>query len=170
MSLSIRRARPEDLDALYGIESACFPPEQGAEQASIGRRLAAYPGHILVALENGVPVGHIMGPVIDRPYIEDPMFADESCHREDHPHQAVFSLAVLPEYRCKGVGGALLRALIDLARREGRKSVTLTCLEGKVPYYAGFGFEDRGVGASVHGGVPWHDMVLPLEGREGGAQ
>ena len=170
MSLSIRKARREDLAALYAIESACFPPEQGAEQETIRRRLEAYPGHILVALEEGRAVGHIMGPVIDLPYIEDPMFADETCHGEDHPHQAVFSLAVLPQAQRQGVGGALLRAFIAQAREEGRESVTLTCLEEKVPYYARFGFEDRGVGESLHGGVSWHNMVLPLGGREGGAQ
>lgn len=169
MSLIIRTARPEDLDALFATESACFPPEQGASRDAIRRRLEVYPGHILLALEGNVPVGHIMGPVIDPPYIADEMFADESCHREDHPHQAVFSLAVRPEAQGRGVGGALLRALTDLSRQEGRRSVTLTCLSEKVPYYARFGFEDRGIGASVHGGVPWHNMVLPLGGREGGA-
>ena len=157
-----RPARPEDLEALFAVEAASFPPEQGASRDTIRRRLIAYPGHILAAVEGDILVGHIMGPAIAPPYIEDPMFADESCHREDHPHQAVFSLAVLPEARGRGIGGRLLAAMADLARRQGRRTVTLTCLAEKVPYYARFGFEDRGVGRSVHGGVPWHNMVLPL--------
>ena len=52
--------------------------------------------------------------------------------------------------------------MADLARREGRRGVTLTCLDAKVGYYAAFGFHDHGVGGSVHGGVPWHNMVLDL--------
>ena len=166
MPLTIRPARPEDLEALFAVESASFPPEQGASRDTIRRRLSAYPGHILAAVEGGTLVGHIMGPVIDAPYIEDPMFADESCHREDHPYQAVFSLAVLPGARGRGVGGRLLEAMADLARRQGRLAVTLTCLAEKVSYYAAFGYEDRGVGQSVHGGVPWHNMVLPLKAEK----
>ena len=169
MPLTIRSARPEDLETLFAVESASFPPEQGAGRETIRRRLAAYPGHILAALEDGVLVGHIMGPVIAVPYLQDPMFADEGCHSENHPYQAVFSLAVRPEARGRGVGGRLLAAMEDLARRQERRAVTLTCLEEKVPYYARFGYEDRGVGASVHGGVSWHDMVLPL-GAEKEAQ
>ncbi len=162
MPLTIRFARREDLEALFAVESASFPPEQGADRETIRRRLSAYPGHILAAVEGETLVGHIMGPVIAVPYIEDPMFGDEGCHSEDHPHQAVFSLAVLPKARGRGIGGRLLAAMAELARRQGRQSVTLTCLREKVPYYARFGYEDRGVGASVHGGVPWHNMVLPL--------
>ena len=71
-------------------------------------------------------------------------------------------LAVLPAFRRRGFGGQLMGAMADLARREGRRGVTLTCLDAKVGYYAAFGFHDHGVGGSVHGGVPWHNMVLDL--------
>ena len=53
-------------------------------------------------------------------------------------------------------------ALILQARREGRAAVTLTCREHKVAYYESFGFKNLGVAASVHGGVTWYDMYLPL--------
>ena len=51
MPLTIRFARREDLEALFAVESASFPPEQGADRETIRRRLSAYPGHILAAVE-----------------------------------------------------------------------------------------------------------------------
>ena len=160
--LHIRTACPADLAAYAAFEAACFPPEQVASREDLARRLTAYPGHILIGEHSGAAAGYIMGPVIDRLYIEDHMFADPGCHSPAGPYQSVFSLAVLPAFRGRGFGGQLIRAMADLARREGRRAVTLTCLEAKVGYYAAFGFQDHGVGQSVHGGVPWHNMVLCL--------
>ena len=161
--LHIRPGAAGDLDRCAAIESACFPPEQAASREDIRRRLAAYPRHVLVGEWAGEMVGHVMGPVIQSLYIDDAMFADTRCHDPAAPYQAVFSLAVLPAFRRRGFGGQLMGAMADLARREGRRAVTLTCRDFKVPYYAALGFRDCGVGNSVHGGVAWHNMVLDLQ-------
>ena len=95
--------------------------------------------------------------------IEDEMFADVGCHSGENPYQSVFSLAVHPDFQCRGYGRLLLNALIQQARREHRLAVTLTCREHKIAYYESFGFKNLGLAASVHGGVPWYDMYLPLE-------
>ena len=160
--LHIRTARPADLTACAAIESACFPPEQAARLEDLRQRLAAYPDHILVGERQGAIAGYIMGPVIGQPYIEDNMFTDPGGHDPAGPYQSVFSLAVLPAFQHRGLGGQLIRAMADLARREGRRAVTLTCLDSKVGYYAAFGFQAPGGGSSVHGGVPWHNMLLEL--------
>ena len=62
------------------------------------------------------------------------MFADETCHGEDHPHQAVFSLAVLPQAQRQGVGPTH-------RDRRGKSWMLfivrlLLCPQGAVPYYA----------------------------------
>jgi len=162
MELTVRSAVMADLDRCAAIESACFPPTQAASRDSIRRRIGAYPHHILLGEVDGLVVGFAMGPVIDRPTIVDEMFADTGCHSPHHPYQSVFSLAVHPDFQRRGYGRVLLGALIDLARREGRRAVTLTCRAHKVAYYESFGFENRGVAASVHGGVMWYDMLLEL--------
>ena len=162
MLLHIRTAGPEDLQRMAAIEAVCFPPEQAVSQGDIEKRIAAYPGHLLLAICQEEVVGYIMGPVIREPYIRDDMFADTGCHDPNGSWQAVFSLAVIPPLQRRGIGGQLIHAMIALARREGRRGITLTCLPDKVGYYASFGFEDRGIGQSVHGGAAWHNMVLPL--------
>lgn len=160
--LTVRPARMEDLDRCAAVEAACFPPQQAASRSSIRDRIAAYPEYFLVGELEGVIVGYAMGPVIDAPTIADEMFADASCHSPGNPYQSVFSLAVHPDFQRRGYGRVLLNALIGQARRDGRRAVVLTCREAKLAYYRSFGFENRGVSASVHGGVVWYDMVLPL--------
>ena len=162
MNLTIRPAAMADLDRCAAIESACFPPEQAASRSSIESRIAAYPNHFLLGAADGRIVGYVMGPAIAKPTIDDEMFADTSCHSEANPYQSVFSLAVHPDEQRRGYGRLLLEALIDQARREGRKAVTLTCREHKVAYYKSFGFQNHGIAGSVHGGVVWYDMLLEL--------
>lgn len=160
--LTIRPARPEDLDRCAEIEAACFPPEQAASREAIRERIASWPETFLVGERAGEIAGYAMGPVIAEPAITDEMFADPGCGQFHNPYQAVFSLAVHPDYRGREYGRVLLDALIEHARRYGRRAVVLTCLERKLAYYASFGFENRGVSKSVHGGAVWYDMVLPL--------
>lgn len=160
--LTVRPVRPEDLDRCAAIEAACFPREQAASREAIRERIAAYGDHILVGEAAGELIGFVMGPVIDTPAITDAMFADAACHRAEGSCQAVFSLAVRPDFQGRGCGRELLEACIALARREGRRAVVLTCLERKLAYYESFGFENRGVSGSVHGGAVWYDMLLPL--------
>ena len=161
-ALYIRTAVPTDLEQCAAIEAACFPPEQAASREDLRRRLAAYPEHILVGVLDGKLVGYIMGPVIRQPYLTDEMFADTSCHDPCGDYQAVFSLAVLPDFQRRGFGRQLVLSMVEQAKREGRRTVTLTCRDFKVGYYASLGFHDHGVADSVHGGVSWHNMVREL--------
>lgn len=161
-TLVIRPAVMPDLDRCAEIEAACFPPGQAASRERIRSRIEAYGDHFLVGELDGRVVGYVMGPVIGQDTIADEMFGDAGCHSRTNPWQSVFSLAVDPEWQGRGYGRDLLDALIDLAKKEQRKGVTLTCLDRKLAYYKSFGFEDRGVSGSVHGGSVWYDMVLPL--------
>lgn len=160
--LTVRPVRPEELDRCAAIEAACFPWEQAASRDAIRERIAAYSDHFLVGEAAGELVGFVMGPVIDAHAIADEMFADTACHSPAGAYQAVFSLAVHPDFQGRGYGRELLEACIAQARRENRRAVVLTCLERKLAYYESFGFENRGVSDSVHGGSVWYDMLLPL--------
>ena len=160
--LMIRPAVMADLERCAAVEAACFPPEQAASRESIRNRIEVYGDHFLVGELNGTVIGYAMGPVIGQNTIEDEMFGNTDCHSKDNPWQSVFSLAVHPDWQGRGYGRDLLNALIGLARREGRKGVTLTCLDRKVSYYESFGFQNHGVSRSVHGGAVWYDMILPV--------
>lgn len=163
MELFIRPAACPDLPELSRIESACFPPEEAASERSIRERLAAFPDCFLIAFANGNAVGLVNGCATDLPRIEDRLFEDASLHDPNGKNQMVFSLAVDPAFQGKGIGSALLSRFIEESRTAGRKSVVLTCKEEKLGYYRRFGFENKGVSGSVHGGAVWYDMVLPLD-------
>lgn len=162
MVLRVRSVTMEDLPRCAAIEEICFPAAQAASRQTIEARIRSYPGHILAGVYEDEIVGYVMGPVIDRLYIEDEMFADTACHSEENPYQAVFALAVVPAFQRRGIGGQLLHAMVELARKEGRRAVTLTCLQEKIRFYEALGFVNHGISASVHGGVQWYNMVREL--------
>jgi len=58
------------------------------------------------------------------------------------------TIAVVPSRRGKGAGKELLEALLERARADGFKAVSLSTDERQVPWYEGFGFET--VAATPH--------------------
>ena len=161
MMYKIRNVRPEDLQAVTALEAHCFPPEKAAGEAAFAYRIAAFPERFFVAEVDGQIVGMVNGCASSLPLIEDRLFEPQG-HEPEGKNQMVFGLAVEPAFQRQGIGGALLRHLIAYARETGMTQVTLTCREMKIAYYSKFGFENRGISGSVHGGVPWYDMVLEL--------
>ena len=72
----------------------------------------------------------------------------------------IFGVDTLPEYRGKGYAGILINKMIEMAKKENREGLVLTCKDHLVNYYAKFGFIDEGISESNHGGVVWHEMRL----------
>lgn len=155
----IRAACPADLDAVTTVEEAGFPPGEAAGRQELERRLSLFRGSYLVA-DAGRVIGHIDGCVTDRRTITDDLFSNAQAHNPDGAYQAVFGLAVLPEWRRRGVAAALLRAFCANARTAGRKGVILTCKEHLIRYYGTLGFQKLGLSSSVHGGATWYDMEM----------
>lgn len=54
----------------------------------------------------------------------------------------------------------LMRSVIEDARGAGRDGLVLTCKEPLIGFYERFGYRDKGVCGSRHGGVAWHQMRL----------
>lgn len=162
LCLNVRamQATEEYAKKLAEIEAVCFPKEEAASLESFKERLAYFGDCFLAAELDGQVIGFINGMVTDRQTIEDRMFEDASLHKPDGPWQSVFGLDVLPEYRNKGYAAALMQAFIDKARKEGRKGCILTCKEKLIHYYSKFGYVNKGLSESQHGGAVWYDMVL----------
>lgn len=59
---------------------------------------------------------------------------------------AVFNLGVAESYQRRGIGRALMVALLKLSAEEGLKDVTLNATDAGAGLYLGLGFEDRGRG------------------------
>ena len=102
----------------------------------------------------------IDGMVTDQETITDELYEDATLHNPDGAWQSVFGLAVMPQKRQLGYASLLMMELIEKARHENRKGLILTCKKNLIPFYEQFGFVNKGLSASVHGGAAWYDMVL----------
>ena len=81
-------------------------------------------------------------------------------HNPNGNYQAIFGLDVLPEYQRQGIAAQLMSHMIDASKSACRKGVILTCKDKLIHYYAKFGFKNKGVSKSQHGGATWYDMIL----------
>ena len=160
MEWNFRTAQLSDLDRVTEIEYICFPAEQAATRAAFEQRIKTFPSHFILLEHEGTPIGFVNGAVLDARYIEDEMYERTDSHNERGAYQSVYGLDVLPEYRGRGLAHKLMAQLIDQAKKEGRRGVTLTCLDEKIGFYETMGFKNEGVSASSHGGVVWYNMIL----------
>ena len=138
--MHIRQARPEDLPAIAALEARVFPPAEAASPESFAARFAVFPHCFFVAEDDGTIVGHINGCMTDFDTCRDELYHDAGLHREEAPHQAVFGLVVDPQRQHQGIGAALVRHFLEVARQRGKEDVVLTCKERLIPFYSSLGF------------------------------
>lgn len=160
MDIVIRTVRPEDLDQVTAVEAECFPAAEAAGRKDFERRISTFPDSFLIAERAGQIIGFINGCVTDEAFICDEMYEDEAFHKDTGAYQSVFGLDVIPEERNQGIAALLMRALMEKARKDGRKGMILTCKERLIHYYEKFGYVNHGISKSVHGNVVWYDMRL----------
>lgn len=157
----IRKATMSDLDAISEVESECFPAAEAATKEEFRERLESYADHFLLMFDGEKLVAFTDGFVTDEPDLTDEMYENAAMHNESGKWQMIFGVNTLPEYRRRGLAGALINEMIAEARRQGRDGLVLTCKDRLVHYYAKFGFLNEGVSEkSTHGGAVWNQMRL----------
>jgi predicted GNAT family N-acyltransferase len=77
------------------------------------------------------------------------------------PDGRIGRMAVLPEWRRRGVGAALMEALLQKAREQSLSRVTLHAQTHAAGFYRRFGFSERG-GEFWEAGIPHVEMTLEL--------
>lgn len=160
MDVTIRKVEIGDLEDISNIELMCFPVEEAATKASLRKRIETFPDSFFIAEHEGKIIGFVNGCITNDTVIHDDLFADSSLHIQDGQYQTIFGLDVIPVYRNRGIGIQLMNFMIESAKKAGRKGVILTCKDDLIPYYSKFGFVNKGVSNSVHGGAQWYDMIL----------
>lgn len=163
--MKIRKATMDDLDAISEVESECFPAAEAATKEEFRERLESYADHFLLMFDGEKLAAFIDGFVTDEPDLTDEMYENAAMHNESGKWQMIFGVNTLPEYRRRGLAGALINEMIAEARRQGRDGLVLTCKDRLVHYYAKFGFLNEGVSEkSTHGGAVWNQMRLTFRG------
>ncbi|ADL52328.1 GNAT family N-acetyltransferase [Clostridium cellulovorans] len=160
MDIKIRRVSIEDLDDVAEVEARCFPEAEAAMKALFEQRIKTFPESFFVAEIDGKIIGFINGAIINETAIYDELFIDATLHVPDGDYQTIFGLDVIPEYCNQGIAAQLMNHMIEVSKLKVRKGVILTCKEKLIHYYSKFGFENKGVSKSEHGGSEWYDMLL----------
>lgn len=158
----IRNATAEDVARCHHIERLCFPEAEAAPRSSIEKRQAQYPEGFLVLEEANEIVGFINSGATHRLDITDEAFKDMIGHDPSGREIVIFSVSIRPDRQGEGLSTPLMHAFIERARALDKANVHLLCKADLVGYYARFGFADRGLSGSEHGGAAWHMMTLPL--------
>lgn len=152
-----------DIDKIIAIEISGFSPDEAATQEAMMQRIHLISDSFIVAVdEKNLPIGYVVGPVIQKRYLYDELFETIAVNPKTGGYQSILSLVVAPEYQGKGIAGMLLKELRQVAISRGRKGITLTCLAMLIPFYERNGYKVEGVSASQHAGKTWYDMVLDL--------
>jgi predicted GNAT family N-acyltransferase len=84
------------------------------------------------------------------------------------PDGRIGRMAVVKGWRGKGVGAALLRAMLDRARRRSMARAVLHAQVQAAGFYRRFGFSERG-GEFLEAGIPHVEMTLDLSPLKGSA-
>ena len=115
-------AREEQRAALLDLRATVFIREQGVSEQRERDGLDVDCWHVLARDDGGHPIG---------------------CGRLTPQHK-IGRLAVLPDWRGQGVGAAMLRELLGLARAQGWPEVALDAQVGAIGFYARAGFVAHG--------------------------
>ena len=130
-------------DKLHAVRRAVFIEEQNVPTELEWDDADERAYHVLAMSDEGVPIG------TGRLKLD--------CH--------IGRMAVLKEWRGRGVGEALLKALLGLAEKEGCDVVRLHAQTHAIEFYARYGF--TAVGAEFdEAGIPHRAMQLKLETRQ----
>ncbi|CAM3057752.1 GNAT family N-acetyltransferase [Lactococcus hircilactis] len=158
-------AKLSDLDEIMHVENSCFTPDEASSREAMLERISLISDTFIVARDmekQGTVVGIIVGPTSSRPYITDDLFDHSTPNKPTDTVQTITSLAVLEEYRKHKIATHLLEKLAEVDRENGRKVISLTCLDSLIPYYEKHGFKNKGKSESKLAGETWYNMTYDL--------
>ncbi len=134
LDLTIRSARAEDAQAVYGLLTqfvSSYQPEREAFDRHFPKLIASKQLVFLVASIGGLVVGYALGSIALTLYANGPVLESQE-------------LMVSSEYRKRGIGRRLVGAVLEQALSAG-------CAEATVPtrraqdFYVRLGFEETAV-------------------------
>ena len=144
--MEIRRARPDDVDAILEMERECFNDPWG--EKDIFGYITTEGGMCFVAAEGGRAIAYLLGRLIA-------------------PEGEIYRIAVHPEYRRRGIGYRLLDYSRKTERGRGLETLFLEVRSKNIParaLYRAYGFKELGLRRGYYKN-PDDDAVIMLLGR-----
>lgn len=156
---TIRNVQTTDLEQLLLIENEGFSKDEAATKEAFIERIQLIPDSFIVAEKDGVILGYINGPIINKPYITDDLFEKIKENPKSGGYQSVLGLAVSKLARNQGLAGILIKKMEELVKENEREGITLTCKQELVTFYEKYGFTNHGMSESKHGGEIWYNLL-----------
>ena len=154
-----RNAKIDDLEEILIIENQGFTPEEAATKSALIKRIEMINDTFIIAESNEKVVGYINGPVINQPFITDDLFESIDENSTTGGYVAILGLVVDQSQRNQGLAGKLLNEIEQRAKTHYRLGITLTCKEELIPFYEKYGYVNKGVSSSQHGGIKWFNLM-----------
>ena len=157
-----RQAAAEDAERCYQIEIGAYEGDEAATLEKIRTRIARYPqGFLILELDDEI-VGFINSGCAYNVVMSDDEFKELTGHDPLAPNVVIMSVVVSPEHQGKGYSKLLMNEFVELMQSQGKKTIHLMCKEQHVQLYARMGYEYVLPSPSNHGGMTWHEMVMPI--------
>jgi ribosomal protein S18 acetylase RimI-like enzyme len=159
--LQIRQVKKNDLEGCFEVENLSYTTD-GASKEKVEKRINVFPEGFLVAELEGKIVGIVNGTSTNKEDLSDEELKEMAGFDKKGKNLIIFSLAVLPSFRCQGIAKQLMDKFIETAKRLKKEKILLICKDDLIHYYEKIGFIYLTKSKSTHGGFSWHEMYLPL--------
>ena len=155
--IHIRQAELQDLDAIERIELENFSEEEAIAREILKDHIEKIQTTFLVAECQGQILGYLEGPVRPERYLIDSSFSEvEDLSHLEQGFISITSLSIAKE--AQGLG-----AMKEIAIKDGRQGINLTCHDYLIPYYEKQGFTNEGRSESQYAGEVWYNLVWENE-------
>jgi ribosomal protein S18 acetylase RimI-like enzyme/uncharacterized protein YciI len=160
--LNFRQATANDFDACYAIESASYPQDEAASEASLIYRQEQATLYFIVATLNDDIIGFCCSTRCDE-------FTEESMSTQHVPSGkllAVHSVVVKEEYRRRGIATTMLKNYVQIVQASSTtppiQSLVLLAKQHLLGFYVNCGFSVIRPSPIIHGQDLWYDLEIKL--------
>ena len=167
MTIQIRQARIEDLNSVVAIELENFSPKEAMSFETLAEHIKKNKTSFLVAEKDGHILGYLEGPVVPWRYLQDSSFEQvEDFSHNNGGYISITSLSISPDAQSMGLGKILIDRMKEIAQRDGRLGINLTCHDYLITYYEKHGFINEGLSKSTYAGEVWYDLIWEVSRQE----
>ncbi len=160
--IRIRRVERSDLNGCFALEKCCYRGGEVAPVDFIEKRIEIYPDGFFVAEADGKIVGMVNGGATHKDDITDEELKYLIGHVRNGRNSVIFSLAVHPEYRGRGIARILMQKMFEISAKKEKQRILLLCCEELMGFYRSLGFTYGGPSNSYLDGSVMHQMQYDL--------
>lgn len=160
--ITVRRVERRDVDACAALERKCYSQLEAATRDYLQKRIEVYPDGFYIAEINGEIVGMVNSGATHKDDITDEELKYLIGHVRNGRNGVIFSVAVDPAYRGRGIARRLIGRLIEVNEEKQKQRIVLLCKDEQIEFYKQLGFVYGGPSVSTFGGFTWHQMQYEL--------